>query len=141
MGRHAQGGRSAYAAGMTDVEALLSELDHPRADDIRALCTAMSTAFPGFTDEVKWNAPSYRSGTVNLVTLRILPPPNFQVILHVGSKKPVSTPDLRFDIDGVRHAWADQARGILYIDQVSDIPPTIAAVTRWHEGLSEHGLV
>lgn len=126
---------------MTDVEALLAGLDHPRVDDIRALCSAMTSAFPDFADEIKWNAPSYKVGAVNLVTLRLLPAPNFQVILHAGSKKPVNSPDLRFDIDGVRHTWADRARAILYIEQTSDIPPTIHAVRRWREGLSAHGLV
>lgn len=126
-------------SAMTDVEQLLADLVHPRADDIRALCRAITHAFPDFTDEVKWNAPSYLSGGINIVTLRIQPPPNVQVILHVGSKKPANPPDLRFEIVGVRHAWADTARGILYIDETADIPPTIDAIRTWREALSDHG--
>lgn len=126
---------------MTDVATLLADLDHPRADDIRALCHAVTDAFPDLTDEVKWNAPSYLSRGINIVTLRIQPPPNFQVVLHVGSKKPIDAPDLRFEMVGVRHTWADTARGILYIDHAAGIPPTITVVRQWREVLSAHGLV
>lgn len=125
---------------MTTVDARLADLDHPRADDIRALCSAITSAFPDLTAEIKWNAPSYRAGEVSIVTLRILPPPNFQVVLHVGSKKPVDPPDLRFDIDDVRHTWADRARGIPYVDQAADLVPTIAAIGQWKQGLATHGL-
>lgn len=126
---------------MSTVEAFLAGLQHPRADDIRLLCSAVTTAFPDFTDEVKWNAPSYRLRMVSLVTLRILPPPNFQVILHAGAKKLTDPPDLRFPIDALRHRWADRTRCILDIDQASDIATTIDAVTRWRDALSANGLV
>lgn len=125
---------------MTEVAALLAGLDHPRADDIRSLCSAITMAFPDFTDEVKWNAPSYQLAGVNIVTLRVQPPPNFQVILHVGAKKVVDPPALRFDIAGVRHTWAEPSRGILHIDDAADIPAAIAAIGKWRNRVKAQGL-
>ncbi len=71
---------------MNDPNQLLDAMNHPRREEIDALCALILSVRPGLTVGVKWNAPNFQRDGQDLVTLRIQPSPKLQVILHRGAK-------------------------------------------------------
>jgi hypothetical protein len=129
---------------MTAVDEYLSALEHPRAAEVRNLVNLISTEFPEFNSEVKWNAPSFAIDGLNIVTLRLFPAPHLQIILHVGSKKAPAGLDLRFDVTGVEHTWLDPCRCQLIVASAANttsgnsnstansvFTPVISAIRQW----------
>jgi len=68
-----------------DVVALLSELEHPRKAGIEMLRKWILALDKRITEEVKWNAPSFKV-VDHFATFRLHPPKNIQLILHTGAK-------------------------------------------------------
>jgi hypothetical protein len=79
-----------------DVERLLAALDHPRKPEILALRQIILGADPRIAEEVKWNAPSFRT-TEHFATFHLRAKGGVQVVLHLGAK-PRETPG-RLPID------------------------------------------
>ena len=69
-----------------ELAAWLAALDHPRKAEIEQLVEIALDAAPGITGHVKWNAPSFCIGGDDRVTLRLNPPPTFQIIFHRGAR-------------------------------------------------------
>lgn len=67
------------------VQAFISALDHPYKDAIVALRQLLLTADPSISEEVKWNAPSFRTSE-NFATMHLRGQDSFQLILHLGAK-------------------------------------------------------
>jgi hypothetical protein len=121
--------------------------DFPRVKSIRcveghpgivALASAISVANPELTREIKWNAPSFAVKGMNVVTFRLFPDPAFHIVLHVGSKKLVSNPDLRFTIEGLEHKWADSTRCVITVGNDANESAVNAVVKRWVEIIGEN---
>jgi hypothetical protein len=111
--------------------AFLAGLEHSRAAEIRALVRRIESAFPELDTEIKWNAPSFTRAGNHLVTLRLFPDPALQVVLHRGAKKLPAGTDLRFDVEGVPHRWADPTRCVLTLGSTDDVDAVIEAIARW----------
>jgi len=126
---------------MDVVDAYLAKLEHPRSAQIRQLCRLIEEQMPGLGTEIKWNAPSYTSGATNIATLRLLPAPNFQVILHAGSGKIASPPDLRFDIHGFAFTWPDKTRCQVFVEPDSALDQLVALIRTWEKLLDDNGLL
>jgi len=92
-------------------------MKHSRKQEIIELATKISSSFPNFESEIKWNATSFKSKGENIVTFQLFPDPAFRVILHLGSKKIVNPPDLRFEILQLKHKWADSTRCVITVDE------------------------
>lgn len=67
------------------VQTLISELDHPHKDAIVALRQLLLSADPAISEEVKWNAPSFRTSE-HFATMHLRGQDAFQLILHLGAK-------------------------------------------------------
>ncbi|MBX2998716.1 MAG: DUF1801 domain-containing protein [Caldilineaceae bacterium] len=67
------------------VEAFLAALDHPRKQEILALRQIILGADRRISEEVKWNAPSFRT-TEHFATFHLRAKERVQIILHVGAK-------------------------------------------------------
>ncbi len=67
------------------VEAFISALDHPLKDAIVALRQLLLGADPAISEEVKWNAPSFRTSD-HFATMHLRRQDSFQLILHLGAK-------------------------------------------------------
>jgi hypothetical protein len=76
-------GRSASAS--EDVEIFLASLDHPFKQEILAIRQVILGADPSIAEEIKWNAPSFRTSE-HFATLHLRAKDGVQVILHLGAK-------------------------------------------------------
>ena len=76
------GGRKAGQS----LDAYMAALDHPRKAEIERLVAIALAAAPGVSAHVKWNAPSFRHGGEDRVTMRLSPPPIVQLVFHRGAK-------------------------------------------------------
>lgn len=69
-----------------DVAAFLAALAHPRKAEILEIRQLLLTAAPGVTEQIKWNAPSFRT-TGDFATFQLRTTDSVQLILHFGAKK------------------------------------------------------
>lgn len=69
-----------------DVTAFLAALEHPFKAEILELRRIILAAAPGVAEEIKWNAPSFRT-TGDFATFQLRAAGGVQVILHFGAKK------------------------------------------------------
>lgn len=67
------------------VEEFLTTLDHPHKAEILALRQIILTADPSISEEIKWNAPSFRT-TEYFATFHLRAKSGVQLILHLGAK-------------------------------------------------------
>ena len=78
--------RAAASGGPEGVERFLASLEHPCRREIAALREIILGAAPGVTEEIKWNAPSFRT-TAHFATFHLRATDGVQVILHAGAKR------------------------------------------------------
>ncbi len=69
-----------------EVDAFLESLDHPRRDDIVRVRQVILSAAPGIVEEVKWNAPSFRTDE-HFCTFNLRSRDEIVLVLHRGAKK------------------------------------------------------
>jgi hypothetical protein len=79
----------AQTKGQT-VEAFLVTLDHPYKPEIMALRQIILGADPAITEEIKWNAPSFRT-TEHFATFQLRAKDGIQIIFHLGAKVTAAT--------------------------------------------------
>jgi len=68
------------------VDDFVAALAPPLRSEVEALRQAIRSAAPGIDEEIKWNAPSFRTGE-HFATLRLRGKVPLQLILHLGAKK------------------------------------------------------
>lgn len=115
----------------SEVKEFLKDLKHSRKTEIADLTTKITTSFPKFEPEIKWNAPSFKLNGVNIVTFQLFPDPAFRIILHLGSKKIVKPPDLRFEILKLKHKWADSTRCVITVDEELNFQALNKVIKEW----------
>lgn len=72
---------------MATVDEFLTNLEHPLKELIYAVRASIRDADARLTEQIKWNAPSFALGDLDLVTMKLFPPKSVQVIFHRGAKK------------------------------------------------------
>ena len=70
---------------MTPVDDFLANLTHPAKPLILELRRLILAADPAITEEIKWNAPSFRT-TDNFATFQLRAKKGILLVLHVGSR-------------------------------------------------------
>lgn len=70
----------------SDVDAFLATLQHPLMPEIIALRKIILGVDPRIGEEIKWNAPSFRT-TEHFATMHLRAKDQLQLILHFGAKK------------------------------------------------------
>ena len=83
-------------AGPQSAESLLAALEHPHKAGILRLRRIILDLDQRITEEVKWNAPSFRIDE-HFATFKLHPPKHIQLVLHTGAKARSNTQT--FDID------------------------------------------
>lgn len=117
------------AEGSAAVEAWFAALDHPRADEARALCHRILGLAAGMRQGIRWNAPSFGlPGQEDWLTLRLLPAPAFQLVLHRGAR-PRSLPP-RPDAPASLVHWKGPDRGVVDFARASpeSLDPALGAL-------------
>lgn len=84
------------ASGGKSVEAYLAALDHPQKATVERLRRAILAIDPRITEEVKWNAPSFKLDD-HFATFKLHPPTQVQLVLHTGAK--AEKPPRQLDLD------------------------------------------
>ncbi|HRD64772.1 MAG TPA: DUF1801 domain-containing protein [Candidatus Competibacter sp.] len=79
-----------------DVNSFMEQLDHPFKADIERLRTAIMGIAPIITEEIKWNAPSFKIND-HFATFKLYPTKNIQIVLHTGAKPKI--PQKAFSLD------------------------------------------
>ncbi|WP_437752149.1 DUF1801 domain-containing protein [Sorangium sp. So ce1389] len=67
------------------VVAFLRELDHPLKEEIVALRQIILGVSPAIREEIKWNAPSFRT-TEHFATFNLRAKDRVRLVLHLGAK-------------------------------------------------------
>lgn len=70
----------------SSVDAFLAALEHPHKEGIQQLRVGILNLDPRVTEDVKWNAPSFKLDD-HFATFKLHPPQQIQLVLHRGAKK------------------------------------------------------
>ena len=76
----------------TTVESFLAALEHPLKREIVALRKLPMGIDPAISEEVKWNAPSFRTSE-HFATMHLRARDSLQLILHLGARTKGSIPE------------------------------------------------
>lgn len=115
------------AAGSGAVAELLAALDHPHKAGIERLRTLILGLDRRITEEVKWNAPSFRLED-HFATFKLYPPKNIQLVLHTGAKAKSNTRSFAIDDPDRLLAWPASDRCVLTLASAEDLAAHEAAV-------------
>lgn len=114
------------------VPAFLSALDHPHKAGIERLRTAILALDPRITEEVKWNAPSFRLDE-HFATFRLHPPKGIQLVLHTGAKGKSNARSFTIDDPQGLLAWQASDRCVLALasaDALAEHEATVLGIVR-----------
>ncbi|KAF1714652.1 hypothetical protein CSC74_15490 [Pseudoxanthomonas yeongjuensis] len=94
----------------TTVQSFIDALDHPLKSEIAALRKLLLSADPAISEEIKWNAPSFRTSE-HFATMHLRARNAVQLILHLGAKpKRTVPPEAIADPEGLlKWLGADRA--------------------------------
>jgi hypothetical protein len=73
------------APASKSVETFLANLEHPKKPEIMALRRMILEADPRITEQIKWNAPSFRTSEY-FATFNLRAKNGVGIILHLGAK-------------------------------------------------------
>jgi len=109
---------SSSAAAIASVDEFLRVLDHPHKEGIELLRAVILTVDKRITEEIKWNAPSFKL-TDHFATFKLHPPKGIQLVLHVGSRPIVPPKQFQLDVPVDLVKWAAPDRCILMVPSSS----------------------
>jgi hypothetical protein len=112
-----------------DVDGFLSELAHPEQAGIARLRTLIRSLDPRITEEIKWNAPSFRLDD-HFATFKLHPPKGIQLVLHTGAKGRSGDNTFKVDDPDKLLKWAASDRCVLTLASSRDVDTHEAAVRR-----------
>lgn len=114
------------------VAAYMQTLEHPFKDTIQRLRRVIKDIDPGITEEIKWNAPSFRLDR-HFATFKLHPPRQLQIVLHRDTA--AKNDDRQFtldDPDGLVK-WAASDRCVITLlsaEHAADMEPRILDLLR-----------
>ena len=118
------------------VHTFISALDHPHKDAIVALRQLLLSADPAISEEVKWNAPSFRTSE-HFATMHLRGQDSFQLILHLGAKSGRKVPkDAIADPDKLLKWLGPDRAAVTFFgagDLTSKSDALVAIVRQWIE--------
>jgi hypothetical protein len=114
-------------AGSTTVDSYLSELEHPLKGEVIALRALLLAVDSSITDEIIWNAPSFRTSE-HFATLNLQGKGSLQLILHVGGTKHSIPAGTVSDPEGLLN-WLASDRAAVSFRGVGDIAARGDALT------------
>ncbi len=131
-------------ASRTDpaVAALVQQLAAPLRFQVEALRKCILAASPAIREEVKWNAPSFRTSE-HFATMNVRTPGRLRLVLHTGARKraaparpPVADPRGLLE-------WLDDDRCLMSfgsLQEVRDQGPALQDIVRaWLQRLPPEG--
>jgi hypothetical protein len=112
----------------TSVDTFLAALEHPLKPGILALRQVILGVDPGIAEEIKWNAPSFRTSE-HFATMHLRSSDHVQLILHFGARKR-DMPGLAIaDPDGLLE-WLGADRASVRFSSLEDLEARRVAFER-----------
>lgn len=96
------------------VDDFLQTLEHPHKDGIEELRRMILGLNKGITEEIKWNAPSFKLED-HFATFKVHPPRSIQLVLHTGAKAKDNQAFTIDDQDGLLK-WPAKDRCLLTLE-------------------------
>ena len=119
-----------HASTPGDVEAFLASLEHPRKPEILALRQIILGADRSIGEEIKWNAPSFRTSE-HFATFHLRAKDGVQIILHFGAKKREDrAAGVRIADPGSLLEWLAPDRASVKFADLEDIDAKRSAMTK-----------
>ncbi len=120
------------SAKQPTVEEFLTNLDHPRVDDIRRVRAGLLADDAELGERIKWNAPSFGHDGDDRVTFRLQPRDRFELVFHRGVHK--RDDPFSFDDPDQLITWATSDRGTTVVPDAltdDDEARLVALAHRW----------
>jgi hypothetical protein len=137
MATKATGTKSTKRSASTpeSVEAFLAALEHPFKQEIVALRQILLAVDPAITEEIKWNAPSFRTSE-HFATMNLRVKAGVGVILHFGAKKnAISTTGVAISDPGSLLEWLGKDRAMVTFRDLKDVEAKrkafVAVIREW----------
>jgi hypothetical protein len=118
---------AAGPTGSQSVEILLDTLDHPHVAAFRRLRELILGLDPRMTEEVKWNAPSFKLED-HFATFKLHPPKDIQLVLHTGAKVKIPPREFQIDDPAGLLKWPAKDRCVLTLQSVEALSERESAV-------------
>ncbi|WP_309122044.1 DUF1801 domain-containing protein [Paenibacillus sp.] len=105
-----------------EVAEFLAKLEHPLKREIEEVRKLVLGTGLGFTEQIKWNAPSFAIDGEDRITFQLRGEGLFRLIFHCGAKSKSRTGEGRFiDDDGGWLEWASDDRAIAVFTDMDDV--------------------
>lgn len=116
------------------VESFLAALEHPLKDEIVALRQLLLGVDPAISEEIKWNAPSFRTSE-HFATMHLRARDSLRLILHLGARPGRAVPrDAIADPDGLLK-WLGPDRASVSLQDSDDLAhkgkALVAIIRQW----------
>ncbi|WP_202975132.1 DUF1801 domain-containing protein [Xanthomonas arboricola] len=116
------------------VQSFIDALDHPLKREIVAIRQLLLSADPTISEEIKWNAPSFRT-TEHFATMHLRATTAVQLIFHLGAKPGRKVPaDAIADPQGLL-TWHGTDRASLSFSGAADLAlkhdALLAIIRQW----------
>ena len=106
----------------TNVDQLLSSMDHPQIGLIDQIRDIIKQAAPILSEGVKWNAPSYSLNGNDIITFNFRSYGSVSLIFHTGPKgKDTKTGKVLFEETSGIIQWLADKRFVLKIDDTGQL--------------------
>jgi hypothetical protein len=117
-----------------NVETFMAELVHPHKAGVERLRQAILGIDAPITEEVKWNAPSFKLDD-HFATFKLHPPKQIQLVLHIGSKPVVPPRHFHLDAPPGLIKWAASDRCVITLQSATEAKEregdVVSVVRQW----------
>lgn len=116
------------------VQSFVAALGHPLKAEILELRRILLGVDPAISEEVKWNAPSFRT-TDHFATMHLRAKDSLQLILHLGATSKRTVPSGAIDDPEGLLKWLGPARASIVFTDSADLArrhdALVAVVRQW----------
>jgi hypothetical protein len=111
------------------VDGYLATLEHPHKSGIESLRKMILALKPGISEEIKWNAPSFKLED-HFATFKLHPPRNIQLVLHTGAKAKSNAKTFVIEDPEGLLKWPARDRSLLTLESTAALRTHKAAVLK-----------
>jgi hypothetical protein len=115
--------------GAIAVNDFMADLDHPLKDEIETVRRIIRGANAAIKEEIKWNAPSFRT-TEFFATLHLRARDKIQIVFHLGAKARDDAPSMTIADPGGLMKWLAKDRCLVTVRDVAANEKALAAIVR-----------
>lgn len=108
---------------------LIAGLEHPHKSGIEKLRAMILATDKRISEEIKWNAPSFKIED-HFATFKIYPPKNIQLVLHTGAKAKGDARAFKIEDPDKLLKWPASDRAVLTLASEAELLSQQASVQR-----------